>query len=144
MGLQLVQEITQISKHKLIKHTPSLPLTFTHTFTLPITDDLFYEGNETFTLTLSNANHATITGISGTIVFSDITINDNETSPQISLENTTPGILEGSGQLFLNVNLNSTLTDSITVMYETIDVRPVMRRQAQVPMLILLLSQKLN
>ena len=97
------------------------PLTLTHTFTLPITDDLFYEGNETFTLTLSNANHATISGISGTIVFSDITINDNETSPQISLENTTPSILEGSGQLFLNVNLNSTLTDAITVMYETID-----------------------
>ena len=97
------------------------PLSLTHTFTLPITDDLYYEGNETFTLTLGNANHATISGISGTITFSDIIINDNETSPQISLENTTPSILEGSGQLFLNVNLNSTLTDAITVMYETVD-----------------------
>ncbi len=87
------------------------------TFTVPITDDAVFEGNEAFTLTLGNFDNA----IPGSITTAVVTITENESQPTVQLSSSNFGVAEGtanatinatlSGQSALPVSVNATTTD---------------------------------
>jgi hypothetical protein len=89
------------------------------TILIPITDDSVYEGNETFTVTLSNPVNATIATGTGTG-----TINDDDTAPAFSI---TPTVTHNEGNSgttafdFVVTKTGSTAL-SATVRVDTADV----------------------
>ncbi len=84
------------------------------TISIPITDDEEEEENETFNLTLSNLVGAVFAD-SGSELIQEITIIDNDETPQVTIEATTQSpIMEGTTAVF---------TLSVTPVPETLNVR---------------------
>src|SRR5678816_3112270 len=84
---------------------------------IPITEDrLFENGNETFTLTLSNPTVATITTSTSTI-----TINDSDFKPIVSPDSivSVPEGDSGNNNLAFNISLSNASVQVITVDYAT-------------------------
>ena len=94
--------------------------TTSDSFTIPIIDDMISEGNESFTLTLSNSTGARL--ITGTTLSKVITIIDDDT-PQLKISNTTFNVNENvSGSEFtLNLRLSKAISESISVRYSAIN-----------------------
>jgi Calx-beta domain-containing protein/IPT/TIG domain-containing protein len=86
-------------------------------FFVPITNDLIYEGNETFTVTLSGATNGASIGNPST---QTITIVDNEPPPQLSIADAslTEGNSGISNMTFM-VTLTGATTAPATVQYYT-------------------------
>ena len=84
-------------------------------FSVPITDDSVFEGNETVNLTLSNPTGGGTIGIPNAAV---LTIVDNETQPTLSMANTTAGA-EPVGASIFTVTLSGRTTSAVTVHYAT-------------------------
>lgn len=95
------------------------PGEFTKTITVPILDDNVFEGVETFNITLSNANGASLVSPSTAVV----SIVDNESKPFISV--TGPGSITepgtGTVDAVYTVRLTSASTLPVTVDYITVD-----------------------
>ena len=90
----------------------------TTTITVTPTDDLIFEGNETVTLTLATGTGYTL----GTAQTATVTIADNDTIPQVSINDLT--ITEGnSGTRNANfiVSLSNPSSQTISVNYQTVD-----------------------
>ena len=89
-----------------------------NSFSIPIINDSNYEGNETFTLTLSNLTGANFN--TGTIISQTITIIDDE-GPTISFANTPIEVMENvtGGKLEVVVNLSGPSNENISVGYAT-------------------------
>ena len=88
---------------------------------IPIKPDDIYEGNETFTITLSNPVNAIIPGSSGTIEIT-VTIEDGEEKPTVKFANSTANITEDHAdeKISLGVELVGNLTSNdVVVTYET-------------------------
>ena len=84
------------------------------TISIPITDDEEEEENETFNLTLSNLVGAVFAD-SGSELIQEITIIDNDETPQVTIKATTQSpIMEGTTAIF---------TLSVTPARETLEVR---------------------
>ena len=87
------------------------------TITVPILDDAVYEGNESFTVTLSNPSSGTIGTATATV-----TIVDNDTQPAaISISPTSYVLSEGAGNAVINILRTGNITSAITVDYTTSD-----------------------
>jgi len=81
-----------------------------------LTDDSVYEGNETFTATLSNPGGAVL----GTAV-QTVTIVDNEVQPTVSLSSSSFNCPETAGSADITVNLSAAAGLPVTVDYATSD-----------------------
>ena len=81
---------------------------------IPLTNDTSDEVDETFTVTLSSANNATISSATATA-----TITDDDAPPTISIGDVT--IAENAGAASVNVTLSAASTKSITVNYASAD-----------------------
>ena len=90
--------------------------TGSQTVSVPICDDDAYEGNETFTLTLSSPSNAEFAG-QATTVSATGTIVDNERPPSFSVDDVTGA--EDDGFLEFTVALGSQAGSAVTVDYET-------------------------
>jgi sugar lactone lactonase YvrE len=91
------------------------------TFTIPIIDDRLYEaGNETFNVTLSNPSGVAILTSPSTTV---VTINDNDSLPQISMPSTFRATEGNSGTKVFSVpvTLSNPSVQTISVSYTTAD-----------------------
>ena len=77
---------------------------------IPLTNDTSDEVDETFTVTLSSPNNATISSATATA-----TITDDDAPPTISIGNVT--IAENAGTASVNVTLSAASAKSITVNY---------------------------
>ena len=77
---------------------------------IPLTNDTSDEVNETFTVTLSSPNNATISSATATA-----TITDDDAPPTISIGNVT--VAENAGTASVNVTLSAASAKSITVDY---------------------------
>ncbi|MGQ0603298.1 MAG: Calx-beta domain-containing protein, partial [Anaerolineales bacterium] len=82
-----------------------------YTFTIPITNDVIYEGSEQFTLTLSNVLSGTL-GIPNTAT---ITITDNETQPTVQLSSGAYTVTEGAGSATLTAQLSGASAFPVSV-----------------------------
>ena len=87
------------------------------TVSVPICDDSLYEGNETFTLTLSNAVNAEFSG-QATSVTATGTIVDDELAPSFSVADATNE--EDDGYVEFEVTLASQVASDVTVDYATV------------------------
>ena len=87
------------------------------TVSVPICDDSLYEGNETFTLTLSNAVNAEFSGQT-TSVTATGTIVDDELAPSFSVADATNE--EDDGYVEFEVTLASQVASDVTVDYATV------------------------
>jgi hypothetical protein len=86
-------------------------------FSIPITNDAIYEGNETFTVTLSSATNGTSIGNPST---QTITIVDNEFPPGISIADASlPEGNSGLSNMTFTVTLTGATTVPATVTYQT-------------------------
>jgi len=87
------------------------------TFNVPILDDSTFEGNETFTVTLSGATGATLGGPS----VATITINDNEVAPSgtLSLQSTSYTVLEAATNVTVTVTRTGGTNGAVSVQYAT-------------------------
>ena len=89
------------------------------TISIPITDDEVEEENETFNLTLSNLVGAVFAD-SGSELIQEITIIDNDETPQVTIEATTQSpIMEGTTAVF---TLSVTPASAVSAN-KTLDVR---------------------
>ena len=94
---------------------------------IPIINDKLFEGNETFTVTLSNPVYARfpnspISQYSGQSLGSMeiiVTIFDDETEPVISLEEMMPRVNESEGTLIIRANLSNASTEQASLTYTT-------------------------
>ena len=84
------------------------------TIIVPIADDDVNEGDETFTVTLSNASGATLGTASATG-----TIRNRHVTPAVSISDA--GGTEGDGDIAFTVTLDSAATATVTVDYATSD-----------------------
>ncbi len=90
----------------------------TKTITIDITDDAVTEGDESFTLTLTNAtNGATIGTATATI-----TINANDQYGTITLPVTAADVNEDAGTISVTVERNGGSEAEVSVYYETVHV----------------------
>jgi hypothetical protein len=80
----------------------------------PIQDNTF-EGNETVTITISNPSNATISDATATF-----TITEDDTGPQLSINNVT--VDEDAGSATFTVTMSPTSTSAVTVDYATSNV----------------------
>jgi large repetitive protein len=87
------------------------------TFTVRICNDNVFEGNETVLITLSNATGTATLGTPSSAVLS---ILDNETPPQLSINDVT-ATEAGGGNANFNVRLSGASTKTIKVKYATSD-----------------------
>ena len=95
------------------------PGSTTATLSIPIIDDNENEGNQTFTLEISEISEAIASDKTNAIT-QVITIVDNE-DPIISFVQSTIEIGESGGMIELDVNLSGATTDSVVITYETVD-----------------------
>ena len=91
---------------------------------IPITDDDFYEGNETFTITLNEPSQATFLNSlrdpnDTSQVKINVTIRDNEVIPTVSFSDRNITVLEGSASANLELNLSGKSTSDVMVNYLT-------------------------
>jgi hypothetical protein len=98
---------------------PGTSLTFapgeiTRTITLNLTDDNLHEADETLELTLDNPGNADL-GMTDTVT---LTIQDNDTAPEISIDDVT--VTEGSMATF-TVTFSNPSNAAVTVDYATAD-----------------------
>lgn len=82
----------------------------TKNVSIPLINDTTDEVNETFTVTLSSPNNATISSATATA-----TITDDDVAPNISIGNVTAA--ENAGTASVNVTLSAASAKSITVKY---------------------------
>ena len=80
-----------------------------------ILQDGAVEGNETITLTLSNPNNVTLGAQSSTT----LTINDDDSGPNVQFANATLIRTEDAGVVQLQVNLSAAVANPVTVNYAT-------------------------
>ena len=85
---------------------------------IPITNDTITEGNETFTLTLSEITGASFLG--GTSIVEKVTIVDDEGLPTLSVDTTSINVSEGIGSAAIGLTLTPVPTSDVTVTYSTI------------------------
>ena len=83
------------------------------TFNVPVLADTNYEGNETATITLSNASNATISDSTATL-----TITDDDATPSLSIADVTAGNENAANSTF-TVSLSAASGRDITVDYAT-------------------------
>nr|WP_257469951.1 FG-GAP-like repeat-containing protein [Prochlorococcus marinus] len=83
------------------------------TFNVPVLADTNYEGNETATITLSNASNASISDSTATL-----TITDDDSAPSITIADVTTSNENASNATF-TVTLSGTSTVDVTVAYAT-------------------------
>jgi parallel beta-helix repeat protein len=92
------------------------------TIVVPIVDDTLVEGNESFSLTLSNATGgATL----GTPVTTSVTILDNDVAlpkGQLQFAATNYSVSEGAGTVTITVTRTSGSAGAVTVQYRTYDM----------------------
>ncbi|WP_168188951.1 retention module-containing protein [Thiomicrorhabdus sediminis] len=86
----------------------------TETITVPISEDLIYEGNETFDVNLTNASNATISDPQGLG-----TIVDNDAEPTITIDDVT--VNEDAGTATFTVSLSNPSAFPVSVDYATAD-----------------------
>ena len=86
------------------------------TISVPICDDTLYEGNETFTLTLSSPSNADFAG-QATAISATGTIRENESEPSLSVDDVTG--MESDGSLEFEVTLGAQSDTEVRVSYET-------------------------
>ncbi len=87
------------------------------TLNIPVTNDGVYEGNETFTLSMSGVSANATLAASAT---QTVTITDDETAPTVSLtENTTKTVLEDVGNYVFSVTLSGTSSVDTVVNVNT-------------------------
>ncbi|MDB9923796.1 hypothetical protein OAC96_06245, partial [Candidatus Pelagibacter sp.] len=84
------------------------------TFTVPVLADTIYEGNETATITLSNAVNATISSSTATL-----TITDDESAPTVTLTSSASSVAENGSALTLTATLSVATTANVTVGIST-------------------------
>jgi hypothetical protein len=87
------------------------------TFTIPITNDTLFEGNETLTLTLSNPVSATLAGVNNP---ASLTIIDNDAST-VDFSTNSYSVDEGVGIATITVTLSAASSVTATVDYATSD-----------------------
>ncbi len=89
------------------------------TFTVPITDDTVYEGDEALTLNLYNAVNASIgTNDPATL---NILENDPQPSTIVEFSDYEYSVHEDAGEAVITVTLDAPYTDTVTVDYATQD-----------------------
>ncbi|MCB0208432.1 MAG: DUF5123 domain-containing protein [Anaerolineae bacterium] len=86
------------------------------TFTVPITDDTIFEGDETVQLWLSSPVNAVIDVDSATL-----TIVDNDLPPTVGFTSKIYNVQESDGSAVITVTLSSTATTTAAVDYQTDD-----------------------
>ena len=91
----------------------------TQTLTIPIDNDEIHEGEESFTLALTNLAGAVFAD--GSNAYSQvITIVDNET-PTLKFAQTTLDVAESVGMAEVVVNLSGATNNPVVITYETVD-----------------------
>jgi hypothetical protein len=85
------------------------------TFTVAISEDSLFEGNETIQLTLSNAVGASL----GAIATAELTITDNDGPPVVQLSSGYYTVAEGVAQAVITVTRTGGSNGGITVAYAT-------------------------
>ncbi len=93
------------------------PETTAIAFSVPITDDTFFEGNETLTLTLSNPVSATL-GSPNPVA---LTIVDNEAQPTVQFSAATYSVAENAGSAVITATLSTPSALTATVNIATSD-----------------------
>jgi concanavalin A-like lectin/glucanase superfamily protein/Calx-beta domain-containing protein len=96
----------------------------TTTISIPINNDVIYEGNETFTVTLSNQMFGTdrVSTPSGTISnVGTATIQDNEGAPTVQFSSATYSVNENGGMVTITVTKTGATELSASVNYGTSD-----------------------
>jgi len=93
------------------------PETTAIAFSVPITDDTFFEGNETLTLTLSNPVSATL-GSPNPVA---LTIVENEAQPTVQFSAATYSVAENAGPAVITVTLSTPSAFTATVNIATSD-----------------------
>ncbi|QEL14969.1 DUF4394 domain-containing protein [Limnoglobus roseus] len=91
----------------------------TATVSVPLTDDAIFEGDETFTATLTSPTNGAVLGA---ISSTEVTITDDETQPTVSIANAT--VTEGNAgttALTFTVTLSGASATPVTVMIDTAD-----------------------
>ena len=88
------------------------------TITVTIRNDAIDEENEDFTVGLSNASNATLSG-GGTTLSATGTIEDNDDPPVLSLTPATRTVAEDVGTMTLTVRLGAVSAKTVTVDYAT-------------------------
>lgn len=93
------------------------PQTTSQNIEIPILNDEQGEGPETFKLTLSNPEFATLGTPNETIV----TIIDDDAPPSVTFSSATYNTTEDAGQITIMAQLNQASAQALTVGYETAD-----------------------
>ncbi len=84
------------------------------TFTVLITNDSVYEGNETFTVTLRNASAGSISDNEATV-----TITDDESAPTVSLSTSGTSVYDNGSNITLTATSTQEADEDITVVIGT-------------------------
>lgn len=93
------------------------------TLFVPIVEDVLFEGNETFSLTLVNPTEGTEIGTQAT---TRVEIIDNETNPFIAFNSTNLTVPEGNIPESYEILLSSQPTSTVTLTFETGDqINPI-------------------
>jgi ethanolamine utilization protein EutQ (cupin superfamily) len=87
------------------------------TFTVPITNDTVFEGNENFGVTLSAPTNATL----GTPSSATVTIADNDSAPVFQFSSATYNVGEADGTVTITVTKTGPTAVNATVHYATSD-----------------------
>ena len=82
------------------------------TVLIPVLDDSVYEGNQSFTLSISNVSGATLAASSASF-----TIDDNEAVPQLSLDSSSQSVTESDGTISFAVTLSGLSETPVTCSY---------------------------
>lgn len=104
--------------------------TQTVTVDVPLLDDSAFEGDEDFTVNLSNPVNAVIVDNQGVV-----TISDSESTPQISIGDVSA--VEGDAtfkSVLLNITLDSTSSEEITVRFGTVNGTAVGGVETDIPL----------
>ncbi len=86
------------------------------TIDVPVSDDTRQEGNETFTVSLSSPQNATLRKEVGTATIED---NDGTDLPTLAIDDVE--VSEGGGNAVFSVIRSGQTTETVTVEYETLD-----------------------